>query len=125
MALESALNRKKALLDLHIHTFGCLTCPSEVKNEACISNGKYCSFYPKVGNYFDSEDLKDAPKDLRVSTTDFSGRELIESSIYEKCYHNEIRNLIEAGGEDTYDLEKSFIERMVQRVKTCEDLFAQ
>ena len=30
IALESAKDRQKALLDLHIHTFGCPTCPEQI-----------------------------------------------------------------------------------------------
>ena len=31
LALESAKTRKKALLDLHIHTFGCPYCPKQIR----------------------------------------------------------------------------------------------
>ncbi len=51
MAKESAQSRHKALLDLHIHTFGCSICPPAIKEEACVSDGKYCAFFPKVGDF--------------------------------------------------------------------------
>jgi len=50
MALESAQTRHKALLDLHVHTFSCPQCTQEVKTENCLSDGKYCAFFPKVGD---------------------------------------------------------------------------
>ena len=50
LALESAKTRKKALLDLHIHTFGCPYCPKQIRQANCLSDGKYCAFFPKVGD---------------------------------------------------------------------------
>lgn len=51
MALESAKTRHKALLDLHLHTFSCLGCPEEIRETQCVSKGKYCAFYPKIGDF--------------------------------------------------------------------------
>ena len=50
LALESAKNRKKALLDFHIHTFSCANCPDFLKTENCLSDGQFCAFFPHVGD---------------------------------------------------------------------------
>ena len=63
LALESATNRQKALLDLHIHTFGCPYCPEEIRQENCVSNGLYCAFFPKVGDI--AQELVD-PEDYEM-----------------------------------------------------------
>ena len=47
LALESAKTRQKALLDFHIHTFSCKTCPQAIREENCLSDGQYCAFFPK------------------------------------------------------------------------------
>ena len=54
-------------------------------------------------------------------TADFTGRELIMSSLYEKCYHTELTRLIEEGKRDFYNLEQKFIDKMVARLTACED----
>ena len=41
---------------------------------------------------------------------EFSGRELLLSSIEEKCYHNVIKEIIETNKKDRADLEKRFVE---------------
>ena len=41
---------------------------------------------------------------------EFSGRELLLSSIEEKCYHNVIMEIIETNKKDRADLEKRFVE---------------
>lgn len=69
----------------------------------------------------DPEDFEAFPKErLGQGVADFTGKEILESSLYEKCYHNEVKKVIESGGKDTYDLEKQFIERLVQRLTQCE-----
>jgi len=63
-ALESAKTRQKALLDFHIHTFGCQNCPDIIKQENCVSDGMFCAFFPKVGDY-DQEQLD--PEDYTIT----------------------------------------------------------
>ena len=52
---------------------------------------------------------------------DFTGRELLISSLREKCYHYEVKKLIERGGSDIYNLEKLFIDEVISRLSLCED----
>ena len=73
--------------------------------------------------FIDPEDFVDASVTKNV-VAKFSGRELLRASLLEKCYHIEIKALIEAGGDDTLDLEKIFIAETVQRMKLCEELTA-
>ena len=40
----------QTFLNFHVHTFGCPTCPDEVKQTACVSDGKYCAFFPHLGD---------------------------------------------------------------------------
>ena len=56
---------------------------------------------------------------------EFTGRELLLSSLHEKCFHDSLKDLIERGKQDKYDLEKKFIDAMIIRLGVCEDLFAQ
>lgn len=44
---------------------------------------------------------------------DFTGRELLISSLQEKCYHNELKQIIANNRHDNEDLEKKFIDQMV------------
>lgn len=78
MALESAQTRHKALLNFHIHTFGCPMCPQEIKNENCLSDGKYCTFFPKIGDLeqiiLDPEDYDDKKPKFGLAETEFTGR---------------------------------------------------
>jgi hypothetical protein len=43
-------DKKENLLSLHVHTFACPTCPKEIKNEDCLSDGDFCAFFPKEGD---------------------------------------------------------------------------
>ena len=120
LALESAKTRKQALLDLHIHTFSCVYCPDFLKEENCVSDGQYCAFFPRVGELsqeiIDPEDyeMDNQPKGDQLvdsdTIADFTGRELLISSLHEKCYHQELKSIIARGKEDKYDLEKTFID---------------
>ena len=60
LAWQSISKRHKPLLDLHIHSFGCPTCPQAIKEQECVSDGKYCAFFPKTGTFeqqfLDSDD---------------------------------------------------------------------
>ena len=96
LALESAKTRRKALLDLHIHTFSCLYCPQEIRETNCLSNGNYCAFFPKVDDLklemmdpedFDPDNGHNGKSDGDDVMADFTGRELLLSSIEEKCFH--------------------------------------
>ena len=49
LAWESVKNRHKPILDLHIHTFACPSCPQAIKESNCVSDGNYCAFFPKAG----------------------------------------------------------------------------
>ncbi len=62
---------------------------------------------------------------LGKGKADFTGREIIEASLYEKCYHLEVKNMISKGVKDMYDLETLFIDRMVDRLGNCEDVFGE
>ena len=94
LAFKSAQDRKKPLLNLRIHSFGCPTCPVSVKQHSCLSDGKYCAFFQKVGDFLQTQLM---PEDVAVETkydihggdivTEFSGRELMLSSLREKCSH--------------------------------------
>ena len=85
-----------------------------------MSDGQYCAFFPRVGELsqemIDPEDyeMDNQPKgdNLVDSSTiaDFTGRELLLSSLHEKCYHQELKSIIARGKEDKYDLEKTFID---------------
>ena len=118
LAQKSAVDRKKALLDLHIHTFSCLGCPKEVKEINCLSNGKYCAFFPKEGDIMiEHKNPEDYKSQTYVSFwADFTGRELLISSLEEKCYHEEIKADIQENGligkvigAEVYDYEMLFI----------------
>ena len=112
LALESAKTRRKALLDLHIHTFACPYCPQEIRETNCLSDGNYCAFFPKVDDLMlemlDPEDFttdnidKNNPGQNSDGDViaDFSGRELLLSSIEEKCFHRVIKNIIETNKHD-------------------------
>lgn len=67
LALESAKTRQKALLDLHIHTFGCPYCPQEIREANCVSKGKYCAFFPKVDDL--RMEMMD-PEDFQMDNVD-------------------------------------------------------
>ena len=51
---------------------------------------------------------------------DFTGRELLISSLYEKCYHMALSDIISKGKKDSQDLEKKYIDKMVSRLENCE-----
>lgn len=67
-------------------------------------------------------DPEDFNSDYQEGTakTDFTGRELLIASLQEKCYHRELAEIIELGGKDNFDLERTFIDKMVSRLSLCE-----
>lgn len=89
VAQHMANNATETLLKPHVHTFACPTCPKAIKTENCLSNGQFCAFFPKLGD-ISQEDLD--PEDYVVEaaksgkySTDFTGRDLLISSLFEKC----------------------------------------
>ena len=135
LAQKSAVDRQKALLDLHIHTFACPNCPKEIKEKNCLSNGNYCAFFPKEGDIMtegkNPEDYDnkhpETSGNLVSAWGDFTGRELLIASLEEKCYHEEIKADIEKNGligkvigAEVYDHEMLFIKQMVERLAACE-----
>lgn len=117
---HSTSNTTDSLLSLHVHTFACPTCPKEIKEEDCVSNGAYCAFFPKHGD-ISQEDLD--PEDYVVQeamfsskiSIDFTGRELLISSLFEKCAHMLIAN---QAGPGMYS-ESDFLEMMLYRNAEC------
>ena len=61
----------------------------------------------------DPEDYELDDQPVRAFTgnlkTDFTGRELLLSSITEKCYHEQIKRVIENGESESVKLEQDFI----------------
>jgi hypothetical protein len=47
---HTANNATDSLLRLHVHTFACPTCPKEIKEQDCVSNGAFCAFFPREGD---------------------------------------------------------------------------
>lgn len=89
--------------------------------ENCVSYGAYCAFFPKVGDIeqtmLDPEDyeMDNTPEDKLNLTnadqfTDFTGKELIIASLYEKCYHETLKKAIMAGKADDINKEEVYIE---------------
>lgn len=64
-------NTTDSLLSLHVHTFACPTCPQEIKQSECVSDGAYCAFFPRHGD-ISQEDLD--PEDYVVQETMFSSK---------------------------------------------------
>ena len=136
LAFKSAQDREKPLLNLRIHSFGCPTCPVGVRQHSCLSDGKYCAFFPKVGDFLQTQLM---PEDFAVETehdihggdivTDFSGRELMLSSLREKCSHLEVKRLINESArplaKDDLYLEELLFETFVNRTKRCEKAYAK
>lgn len=56
VAEHHAGNATETLLKPRLHTFACPTCPRQIKQENCLSNGQYCAFFPKIGD-ISQEDL--------------------------------------------------------------------
>ena len=58
---ELVTERSESSIDLHIHTFACPNCPDRIKEEDCVSDGRYCAYFPKRNDLFveqmDSEDV--------------------------------------------------------------------
>lgn len=128
LALESAKTRKKSLLNFHIQSFACASCPKEVMAESCVSGGKYCAFFPKM-NSFDKEPIfeeeKQAGEGEDSLSAEFTGREIMISNIYEKCHQVKMKEMIEETGTgDFFDLEKKSIDHMVTRLSVCESYLA-
>ena len=134
LAFKSAQDRKRPLLNLRIHSFGCPTCPEGVRQHSCLSDGRYCAFFPKVGDFLQTQLM---PEDFAVETkydihggdivTDFSGRDLMLSSLREKCSHLEVKRLINDSAspqikENLY-LEELVFQEFVNRTKRCEKAY--
>lgn len=108
------------LLNLHVHTFACPTCPQEIKEEDCLSDGQYCAFFPREGT-LSQEELD--PEDYQVwenqhsktISTEFTGRDLLISSLFEKCTHK----LIISDQHPTYT-EKDFVQMVFERNLACQ-----
>jgi len=45
---KTSNDRTKSILQPRIHTFACPSCPSFVKTRDCLSDGKFCAFFPKT-----------------------------------------------------------------------------
>lgn len=75
LAFESVTTAHESAIELHIHTFACPLCPAFIKEEDCVSDGKYCAYFPKKNDYWiedmDSEDHQHS-EDLEFS--EFTGR---------------------------------------------------
>ena len=113
IAYQSAKTRYKGLLKLRIHTFSCEGCPEEIKTENCVSHGKYCAFFPKDSNIEQDRIFDDEKNGDQTATytgdkkMDFTGRELLISSLQEQCYHEHILDLIEnSDGGGTLNMER-------------------
>lgn len=76
IAQSSEKSTHRAAIDLHVSTFECPTCPNFIKTTECVSDGKYCAYYPKMGDLeiteLDPEDYKNPYAD---TMTGFNGRE--------------------------------------------------
>ena len=79
-------------------------CPDPLKIDNCLSDGKYCAFFPKVEDeYLYQSDPEDYGAYNNIDgniSGDFSGRQLLMSSIAEKCYHEQVKKLISQDSED-------------------------
>ena len=105
-----------------------------IREKNCLSNGKYCAFFPKEGDieneFKNPEDYEKHPEtsgNLVSFWADFTGRDLLIASLEEKCYHEEIKADIEKNGligkvigAEVYDHEMLFIKQMVERLAACE-----
>ena len=69
---------------------------------------------------FDNVDKNDNDEAIAA---DWTGRELLLSSIEEKCFHQVIKEIIETNKKDQSDLEKKFVEIVVKRLAVCEREF--
>lgn len=114
-------NTTDTLFSFHVHTFACPTCPKEIKQQDCVSNGAYCTFFPKMGDMsqeeLDPEDYiiqekKSARQKLQI---DFTGRDLLISSLFEKCAHSIITKV---PGRTIYS-EKDLLDSMLYRIAEC------
>ena len=65
IALESAQDRQEGLIEFRLHTFACRNCPDFLKEEDCLSDGRFCAFFPKDTNVGDEKVWKDE-KQLEV-----------------------------------------------------------
>ena len=61
----------------------------------------------------DPEDYDEMQSSSEGAMADFTGRELLISSLYEKCYHSELKRIIANSKSDSYDLEMRFINKMI------------
>ena len=100
LAFESAKTRQKGLMNFRIHTFACEFCPDEIKEQNCLSNGQYCAFFPKDSNVeqdkvFADEIGNNQKRPIASKQIDFTGRDLLVASLYEKCFHDNLSGLIE------------------------------
>ena len=138
LALESAKMRKKALLNLRIHTFSCTDCPQKVKEETCVSNGKYCTFFPRIGDLtLANINSQSYAKNLAIydqyMANEVNGRDILMSTLNEKCYHEELKKLIANAPDMTenksvadsignLNVEQTFIMSVVARIRSCQSM---
>lgn len=119
LAYDTASTAHESLITLRIHTFACPSCPDFIKEEACLSDGLYCAYSPKRNDFWveqkDSEDIAPTSNTLYY----FTGRELLLSSLQEKCLHTLIQRDLKAANV-TADLEELFFAELSDRVKKCE-----
>ena len=52
---------------------------------------------------------------------DFTGRELLVASLYEKCYDDMLKGIIESLQSDTYELEQKFLISLAERLEKCDN----
>ena len=70
-----------------------------------MSDGRYCAFFPQARGQKSEDFIKGNIGIDTLAEAEFTGRDLLVSGIQEKCYHKEIRDIVELGGKDNYDLE--------------------
>lgn len=69
-------------------TFECLNCPATIREQSCISDGKYCPYQPVLQEF--------AGK--------FTDKVIIEESLREKCIYQDIVGESYRDGDDVnYD----------------------
>ena len=118
LAYESVTTAHESSIELHIHTFACPLCPDFIKVEDCLSDGKYCAYFPKKNDYWiedmDSEDYSQAQGDLEYA--DFTGRQQLLATLKEKCLHQLIRRDVQDLDEDA---EMIYFVEIEKRLKQC------
>ena len=75
LAFESANSAHESAISIHIHTFECPLCPDFIKEDDCLSDGKYCAYFPKMNDYWiEMKDAEDLKNNTDVDVSNFSGR---------------------------------------------------